>query len=226
MTPESKTTMGTTAAEPVATATEAGDGHFIGWLQARSKPIAITAGVIFVIALVGWYVVESGRRKQSVAMEALDQARAAMEAGNYPEASTGLTRVAQSFAGSDAAFEATLALNQVRLLSGQAELAVEELKKFIATNPPAAFAGAGHAHLAMALENTGKIADATAEYLKAAELAPEPFKKVDALLAAARTYRVVGKNKEAAGVLESIIKDFPKEQAGIAEARVRLAEIQ
>ena len=226
MTPESKTTMGTTAAEPVATTTDSDDGHFLTWLQARSKPIAIAAGVVFVLALVVWYVVESGKRKQAVAMEALDQARAAMEAGNYPEASTGLTRVVTSFSGSDAAYEATLALNQVRLLSGQAELAVEELKKFIATNPPASFAGAAHAHLAMALENTGKTADATAEYLKAAELSPEAFKKVDALLAAARTYRIVGKNKEAAAVLEGIIKDFPKEQAGIAEARVRLAEIQ
>ncbi len=182
-------------------------------------------GAVFLVGLVSWYVIESGRRKQAQAMEALDRARVSMEAGNYPEASSALQKVTQTYSGTDAAYEAVLALNQVRLLSGQAKLAVDELKKFVATNPPGAFGSAAHAHLAMALENSGRAADAGAEYLKAAELAPEAFRKIDALLNVARTYRAAGKDKEAAGVLEDLIKKFPKEQAGVAEAQVRLAEI-
>ena len=199
--------------------------HLLAWLEARQKQIGMAVGAVFLIGLVTWYVVESGRRKQAQAMEALDQARVAMEAGNYPEASTAFQKVSVTYSGTDAAYEAVLALNQVRLLSGQAQLAVDELRKFVATNPPGAFGSSAHSHLAMALENTGKPADAAAEYLKAAELAPEAFRKVDALLNAARTYRTTGKDKEAVGVLEGVIKTYPKEQAGVAEAQVRLAEI-
>jgi tetratricopeptide (TPR) repeat protein len=218
--------MGTTAAAPVRAGTEPqSENQFIAWLQARQKVVSITVGAIVILGLIAWYVVESGRRKQVSAMGALDVARGAMEAGNYGEAATGLQRVAQSFGGTDAAFEAILALNQVRLLQGQGQLAVDELRKFIESNPPAAFAGPAHAHLAIALENTGKTGEATAEYLRAAELSPESFRKVDALLNAARTYRVTGKEKEAVAILEDIIKRFPKEEAGVAEAQVRLAEI-
>ena len=107
-----------------------------------------------------------------------------MDAGNYPDASTQLQKVAQTYAGTDAALEATLALNQVRLMSGQAQLAVDELRKFVAATPGGTFGSAAHSHLAMALENTGKVQEATAEYLRAAELAPDAFRRVDALLAA------------------------------------------
>ncbi len=216
--------MGTTAAEPVR-AVEPTEHPILGWFQARQKAIGIAAGVVFVLGLAGWYVVESGRRKQTQAQSALDQAWASMDGGNYPEASTGFQKVAQNYAGTDAAYEAALALNQVRMLSGQSQLAVEDLRKLVASNPPASYGSAARAHLAMALENTGKPAEAATEYLKAAELAPEVFRKVDALLSAARAYRSTGKDTEAAGVLSDLIKKYPKETAGIAEAEVRLAEI-
>jgi tetratricopeptide (TPR) repeat protein len=223
--------MGTTAAPATETKPKAAptvieaESDFVASLRRHQKAITIGAGSIVVLGLIGWYVVESGRRKQSQAIDELDRARSAMEASNFPEASSQLQKVAQTYAGTDAAYEATLALNQVRLMSGQAQLAVDELRKFLATNPPAKFASAGHAHLAMALENAGKSAEATPEYLKAAELATEGFRKVDALLAAARSYRVQGKAPEAIAVLQGIVKDYPKEAAGVAEAQVRLAEM-
>ncbi len=198
---------------------------FVAWLQARQKALTIIVVAVAVVGLAGWYVMESGRRKQSQAVDALDRARASMDAGNLPEASTELQKLAQTYAGTDAALEATLALNQVRLMSGQAQLAVDELKKFAAAAPPGAFGAAAHSHLAMALENTGKMPEATAGYLKAAELAPDAFRKVDALLAAARTYRLAGKKQEAIALLQDLIKKYPKEQAGVAEAQVRLAEL-
>ena len=216
--------MGTTAAEPVR-AVEPSEHPILGWLQARQKAIGIVAGVVFVLSLAGWYVVESGRRKQTQALGALDQARVSLDAGNFPEASAGFQKVAQNYSGTDAAYEAGLALNQVRMLSGQGQLAVEDLRKLVASNPPGAYGAAARAHLAMALENTGKPAEAAAEYLKAAELAPEAFRKIDALLSAARSYRLSGKTTEAVAVLSDLIKKYPKETAGIAEAEVRLAEI-
>ncbi len=216
--------MGTTAAGPVRVV-EPTEYSIISWLQARQKAIGIAAGVVFVLGLAGWYVVESGRRKQAQALAGLDQARSSMEAGNYPEASAGFQKVTQNYAGTDAAYEAALALNQVRMLSGQGQLAVDDLRKLVASNPPGSYGAAARAHLAMALENTGKAAEAASEYVKAAELAPEAFRKVDALLSAARSYRAIGKETEAIAVLSELIKKYPKETAGIAEAEVRLAEI-
>lgn len=216
--------MGTTAAEPVRAA-EPSEHPIIDWFQAHQRAVSIAAGVVFVLGLAGWYVVESGRRKQAQALSALDQARNSMEAGNYPEASAGLQKVTQNFSGTDAAFEASLALNQVRMLSGQSQLAVDDLRKLVGSSPTGASGAAARSHLAMALENTGKPAEAAAEYLKAAELAPEVFRKVDALLNAARTYRLSGKEAEAVTVLSDLIKAYPREMAGVAEAEVRLAEI-
>ncbi len=216
--------MGTTAAKPVVVV-EPTESSILDWIQARQKAVGIVAGVVLVLGLGGWLVVESGRRKQIQAFTVLDQARGAMDAGNYPEASTGFQKVTQNYSGTDASYEASLALNQVRMLSGQAQLAVEDLRKLVASNPPSPYGAAARAHLAMALENTGKAAEAAAEYLKAAELAPEPFRKIDAWLAAARTYRLSGKESEAVKVLTDLIKKYPKETAGVAEAEVRLAEI-
>lgn len=210
------------AARPVAAESEQ---PFLTWLQARQKIIGFTLGALVLVGLVGWYVIESGRRKQAQAMEALDVARGAMEVGNYPEASTGLQRVIQSFSGTEAAYEATLALNQVRLLSGQAELAVEDLRRFAGTKPPEPYGSAAHGHLAIALENSGKTSEATAEYLQAASLAGEEFRKIDGYLNAARTYRIAGNDAEAVKVLQDLIKRFPKQSPGLAEAKVRLAEL-
>ena len=209
------------AAVPV----EVRESDLLAGLRTHQKAIGIGAGAVLLVGLIGWYVVESGRRKQAQAIEVLDRARSAMEASNYPEASSQFQKVAATYAGTDAAYEAILALNQVRLLSGQAQLAVDELRKFVATSPPPRFAAAGHSHLAMALENVGKPAEATAEYLKAAELAPEAFRKADAFLSAARSYRQQGKDKEAIALLQDVVKNYPKEAAAVAEAQVRLAEL-
>ena len=216
----------TTAARPAQAAASDADEHpFWGWLQERQKPLSIAIGLIFLIGLVSWYVVESGRRKQVQASDALDKARSSMEAGNYPQASSEFQRVVQNYGGTDAALEATLALNQVRMLSGQSQLAIDELKKFIASNPPGPFKSAGYAHLGMALENSGQSAEAAENYLKAADAATEDYRKVDALLSAARVNRLMGKDKEAVEILERIVKNYKEEPPGVVEAKVRLAEL-
>jgi TolA-binding protein len=211
------------AAEPVSI--DADQHPALAWLQARQKPFAIAILVVFLIGLVSWYVVESGRRKQVQAADALDKARSAMETGNYPQASQEFQRVAQNYSGTDAAFEAILALNQVRMLSGQSQLAVDELKKFVATNPPAAYKSAALSHLGMALENTGKSAEAATAYGQAAEAATEDYRKIDALLNEARADRAIGKEKEAVQVLEGIVRKYKDTEAGVVEAKVRLAEL-
>ena len=74
------------------------------------------------------------------------------------------------------------------------------------------------------MENLKKFDEAAASYAKAAELAKEDYRKVDALLGQARSLRLGGKQTEALGVLRGIISKFGREVPGEAEAEVRLAE--
>jgi TolA-binding protein len=77
----------------------------------------------------------------------------------------------------------------------------------------------------MALENTGKFAEAAQAYLAAAQTAEAEYLKSDALLAAARSFRLAGDSSKAVETLEGILKQFPAESPGVVEARVRLAEL-
>lgn len=217
--------MATSVAEQATPKATESDHPILDWIQARQRPLGIAVLAIVLVALVAWYISESGRRKQSQAIDALDQARAVMEAGNYPEAATQLQRVVQVYAGTDAALEATLALNQVRMLSGQDQLALDELRKFIGSNPPARFLAAANSHLGMALENTGSFGEAAAAYQAAAAAATEPYLQADALLAAARCQRLAGDAQAASATLQDIIRRFPPTSPGVVEAKVRLAEI-
>lgn len=198
---------------------------FIAWIQARQKVLTYALGLVLVLGLVAWYVIESGRRKAAQAAAALDQARASMDAGNLPEASTEFQRIVTVFSGTDAAYEAVLGLNQARMLSGQSQLAVDELTKFLASSPPAAIRSKAQGLLAMALENTGKFKEAAQAYEAAASAADQAYLKVDALLGAARAYRSAGDDKKAVEVLEGIVKGYPAELSGVVEAKVRLAEM-
>ena len=75
-----------------------------------------------------------------------------------------------------------------------------------------------------ALENLKKFDEAAQSYAKAAELAKEDYRKVDAFLGQARALRLGGKEKEAVDVLRAIIAKFGRDVPGEAEAEVRLAE--
>jgi outer membrane protein assembly factor BamD (BamD/ComL family) len=197
----------------------------LAWLQARSRPLGIALGAVVLVGLVGWYISESGQRKEAQAADALDRARAVMETGNYPEASAELQRVTQVFGGTEAATEARLALNQARLLSGQDQLAVDDLTAFVASNPPAPQRAAGQALLGAALENVGKFAEAAQAYLAASEAATREYLQVDALLNAARAQKLAGDQQAAVATLEGIIRRYPEGSSGVIEAKVRLAEL-
>ena len=99
----------------------------------------LIAGVVLALAVVvaaGWVLWTSDRRKEEFAARSLNQARSAAEAGNLPLASSELQRLIETYRGTDAATEAVITLNQVRMVNGQSELAVVGLREFLATNPP------------------------------------------------------------------------------------------
>ncbi|MGH7562503.1 MAG: tetratricopeptide repeat protein, partial [Gemmatimonadales bacterium] len=153
------------------------------------------------------------------------RARSAAESGNLPVASSEFQKIAQSYSGTEAGYQAVLALNEVRLASGQAQLAVDDLRSFVGRNPPATHAASGYSLLGAALENLAKFDEAAAAYAQGAELAPEGYRQVDARLAQARALRLAGKGAEALTVLRGIVSRYSRETPGVAEAEVRLAEL-
>jgi tetratricopeptide (TPR) repeat protein len=194
-------------------------------LEKHRKPISYGLGILVALIVGLWLYSETGRRKNSAAADALDAARGALEAGNLPAASAEFQRVIQAYRGTDAAFQAELGLNAVRLQSGQAQLAVDELRKFAEAGPPPLYESGAWLMAGGALENLGKFADAAAAYVKAADKAPEDYRKVEALLGAARAYRLAGNPKAGEDALRRIVSQFPEDTPGVAEAKVRLAEL-
>lgn len=182
------------------------------------------AGALALLVLSVWFINSSAKRKEAFAAAALSQARTAAEAGNLPLAASELQKLSTTYKGTRAALEATLTLNQVRLLNNQAELAVGGLRDFIASNPPREFAAQGHGMLGVALENTQKPAEAGSEYLKAAELAEVDYLKAQHLLDAGRAFSDAGKRDEAVKAYREIVQKYGKTSLN-TEAKVRLAEL-
>jgi TolA-binding protein len=176
------------------------------------------------VILVAWFMVESGRRKEAAAMQLLESGWSLQDQGNLPQASTEYQRVVDTYRGTDAAMQATLALNQVRMESEQAQLAVDGLREFLASSPPAPYAAAANRLLGLALEDAGEPAEAGAAFQSAADLADQDFLKAEALLAAGRAWRAAGNTEEAITALRRVVSEFA--EAGVApEAIVRLAEL-
>ena len=130
------------ANEPVAPAT---------WFRDSRRQAVVGAAVAAVIALGVWFVVTSGRRKEEFATNLLSRALATADKGNFPQASADLQRVIQTYTGTNAANEAVLALNQIRMASGQTQLAVTNLGDYLAQKPPAQFAAPSYWLLCAAL---------------------------------------------------------------------------
>ena len=211
------TTVEATAREQVNRSTQPAP-----WYRDRNRLALAVAGALVAIALVAWFVMTSNRRKEEFAARSLNQARTAAEAGNLPLASSELQKLIQTYRGTDAATEAVITLNQVRMVNGQNELAVVGLRDFLKTNPPAAYQGPAYGLLGAALENSRKYAEAGDAFKKAADVATLEYLKARHLIDAGRAYRAGGKTAEAIAVYRTVVEKHPSAKT---EAQVRLAEL-
>jgi outer membrane protein assembly factor BamD (BamD/ComL family) len=183
-------------------------------------------GLVFIAAalLVVWFVVASGRRKEEFAARSLNQARAAAEAGNLPLASSELQKLITAYRGTNAAQEAVITLNQIRLINGQSELAAVGLREFLASKPPAQYVTPAQGLLAASLENAKQYAEAGQAYTQASNSAEVDYLRAQYLVDAGRAYREAGKSEEAARAYRTVVERFPNSPS-VTEAQVRLAEL-
>ena len=194
------------------------------WYKNRQRYIIAAVAIAVAIALVVWFVVASNKRKEAFAARSLNQARTAAEAGNLPLASSELQKLISAYKGTDAASEAVITLNQVRMINGQNELAVVGLREFLNGNPPEQYRTPASGLLAAALENAKQWEEAGKAYTQASNMAEVEYLKAQYLVDAGRAYRLGGKLDEAAAAYRTILKKYPK-SSSVTEAQVRLAEI-
>ena len=194
------------------------------WYRDRQRLAVAGAGILVLVALVIWFVMSSNRRKEEFAARSLNEARAAAEAGNLPLASSELQKLIQTYGGTDAATEAVLTLNQVRMVNGQSELAVVGLREFLSKNPKPEFSVPAYGLLGAALENGKKFSEAGDAFKRGSEAATLEYLKARLLIDAGRAYREGGKTAEATAAYRTVIEKHPK-SSSFTEAQVRLAEL-
>jgi outer membrane protein assembly factor BamD (BamD/ComL family) len=194
------------------------------WYRDRRRQLAALIGLAAATAIIGWFVVASGNRKEQFAARSLNQARSAAEAGNLPLASSELQRLITTYKGTEAASEAVLTLNQVRMVNGQSELAAVGLKEFLASKPATQYLAPANGLLGAALENAKRWAEAGDAYTQAANASDVPYLKASYLVDAGRAYRGAGKNADAERAYRTILQKYA-DSPSFTEAQVRLAEL-
>ncbi len=194
------------------------------WYRDRNRLYLAAAIAVALIAVVAWFVTTSGRRKEEFAARSLNQARAAAEAGNLPLASSELQKIIQTYRGTDAATEAVITLNQVRMVNGQSELAVVGLREFLASKPEEKYQAPAYGLLGAALENSKRFAEAGDAFSSASKAADVDFLRARYLIDAGRAYRAAGRTQEAIAAYRTVVQKYPK-TSSFTEAQVRLAEL-
>ncbi len=194
------------------------------WYQRHRRVLLAVLVLVLAGIVVAWFVLASGKRKEAFAARSLNQARAAAEAGNLPLASSELQRLITTYRGTDAASEAVITLNQVRMVNGQSELAVVGLRDFLATKPPLKYQTPAYGLLGAALENAKRWDDAANAYMQASNTADIEYLKAKYLVDAGRAYRSGGKTAEAERAYRTVLEKYA-ESPSFTEAQVRLAEM-
>jgi outer membrane protein assembly factor BamD (BamD/ComL family) len=213
-----------TTVEPTRTQTTAEPTPAKPWYRDRQRQAVAGLVVIAALALVAWFVIASGRRKEEFATRSLNQARAAAEAGNLPLASSELQKLIAAYKGTDAASEAVITLNQVRMINGQSELAVVGLREFLAGKPSEQYVTPAYGLLAAALENSKRWVEAGNAYSQASNAAEVEYLKAKYLVDAGRAFREGAKPEEAARAYRAVVQKYPTSPS-VTEAEVRLAEL-
>jgi TolA-binding protein len=219
--------MATTATRTTTNAASASEAPFIDHpllTPQKLKLYGIGAAVLIVVALIVWFVVTSGQRKEAFANVELERARDAAGQQNYGVAVQGFTRIVNSYGGTSAAYEANLGIAQTQIIEGQNQLAATTLANFVRTNPPAIYGAAANSLLGTAYENLGKFDESLGAYRQASNLAVSNYLKASSLLDAGRAATLAHKTDEAKSIYNEIITKYAKTGA-VTEAQVRLAEL-
>jgi tetratricopeptide (TPR) repeat protein len=164
------------------------------WIRSHSRLVGIGAIVVAALAGVLWIVRSQNEANELAASRQLVAAQRSVGAGNLPLAATDLRKLTERYGGTRAGAEARVLLAQVLLQQGKPDEAIKLLADAGTSGPTAASV---HALRGAALEQTGKPANAAAEYLRAAAVSPLKGEAESLKADAARAHLAAGQKAEA-----------------------------
>jgi len=193
------------------------------WIQGHRQ--ASTYGGLAIVAIAGllWWNRISTRQSEERAGTALNEARLAFETKNFPLASSELSSVVANYSGTRAAQEATILLVQIRLLQGQSEQAIEQLKAF-APKADAVYRAQAYGLLGAAYDNVDHPKEAAEAYEQAAAAAQMDFLRAQFLSDAGRAWVAAGDTTKAIAAYQAIVSKYDSLGTAV-EAKVRLGEL-
>ncbi len=193
------------------------------WIQSHRQ--ASTYGGLAIVAIAGllWWNRISTRQSEERAGTALNEARLAFETKNFPLASSELSSVVANYSGTRAAQEATILLVQIRLLQGQSQQAIEQLKAF-APKADAVYRAQAYGLLGAAYDNVDHPKEAAEAYDQAAAAAQMDFLRAQFLSDAGRAWVAAGDTTKAIGAYQTIVSKYDSLGTAV-EAKVRLGEL-
>ncbi len=194
-------------------------------LQERRRQLFIAAAAAVLVGGGIWFAQSAKARREAFATRALQDAKSAIAAGNIPLAANDLSRLVSSYGGTSAAGEAALLLAQIRLGQQEPERAIEELRRYLESDPPNRFRAAAYNLLGAAYEQAGRMREAAEAYEQSSTAWPYLYLKAQVLLDAARAYQLGGDTASAVAVYQRIIREF-SEAPSVLEAKLRLGELR
>ena len=193
----------------------------VEWLRANSKAVSIGGMVVVAAAAIGLLWRASAEKKEVRASESLAAAQAVVQSGNAALAQSDLTAMIRRYGDTKAGMQARLLLVQVLFGQGKIEDGLREIE---AVGPKEPFTASYHGLKAAGLEQSGKSAEAAAEYERAATAAGTDLAKASYQSDAARSYLVAGNRDAALRIWEAMAADDANPLAG--EAKVRVGELK
>jgi predicted Zn-dependent protease len=190
------------------------------WLRAHSRPVSIAAIAVVAIAAVLYFVRQSNETKELTASRSLVEAQRSIGSGNLPLAAADLQKLADRYGSTRAGKEGRILLAQVQLQQGKVNEALQTLD---AVGSAGVLQSSVHALRGAALEQSGKPAEAAAEYLRAASTAQLKAEGESYKADAARAYLAAGNRAEALKIWEGIAADASSVLYN--EAQLRIGEL-
>ncbi len=197
---------------------------FMDWFHINSRLVSIGAIVVVGVAFGVWFVQRQALNETASADKQLLTAKQSLNSGNAPLAEADLKKVVDKYANRPAGTEAGLLLAQLKLDRADYTGAVAALRGLSGKVSSGPGASAIRGLLGDAIAQSGKPADAAAEYEKAASLAAGPVEKDFWLSKAARGYTEGGKSADGKKLYE-VLASQQDNEAIATEARVRLGEL-
>lgn len=208
----------------VSSGPEAGE-LLVRWLTEKRKSLYGVLGTVAVVGGAVWFMHAARIRRETFAETALDQARAAVESGNVALAANNLDRIVNENGGTKAGQEALLLLAKVRILQGNAEVAITELRTFLGGNHDTEFEPPAANLLGNALEQLGRFGEAATAYEQAADASPHQLIRAQYLMDAGRVAALAGDVERSLAAYQRVL-DENEDEPVAQEARLRMAEVR